>query len=419
MLASWDDVLGPSKTDRTQAARSVAELETERWWRTEADEKDEAGEEEGDDEKNERERERERERRLEPEPEPEPEPAQVPELEPKVKLKPESEPELEPHEPPKPHEPEPEPAPEAGEERSRRRRQEEPEPEATGLVAQVGSVLLRRSPRAAGLTKAVCTALRTAQYPADEWVSVLTQMPAATLEGLVDAVEAEEARAAGSSSVPQPQSQLEPEPEPEPEPEEPGATPKDDEAALVAKLEQLREAFARGALGEADFVAAHLQLAGNSAAALEHATVEAARALESAQTARDVAAILAAAPAGVVSQPLPAGWWQATGGGQRLLHHAAATRRSVEVLSAVLAADSAAASVADSSGRHPLHWVAASRPSARRCYECCSLPIQMRPAWLTARACCRHSWRCRVAAALRWCHCCWRQPQWHSCPTRP
>ena len=181
---------------------------------------------------------------------------------------------------------------------------------------------------------------------------------------------------------------LEPELEPQPQPQpHPFAELKDDDAALVSKMAQLREEFTRGLLKEAEFVAAHLQLAVQVArpggeeermrevdcdrerelrAAETLATVEAMRKLECAQTAENVKAILAAAPAGVLSHSLPRheAWKHTMGGGQRLLHHAAACGSSLEVLSAVLTACPAAASVTDGNGRHPLHWAAASTPSA-------------------------------------------------------
>mgnify|MGYP002631606461 CR=1 FL=1 len=168
----------------------------------------------------------------------------------------------------------------------------------------------------------------------------------------------------------------------QPEPE-----PTDEDDALVSKMAQLREEFTRGVLKEADFVAAHLQLAGDVAtpegeagrgrdadhdrerellAAEALATLEGMRALERAQTAEAVTAILAVAPPSVLLRALPRheAWEHSLCGGQRLLHHAAACGCPLEVLSAVLAACPAAASVADGSGRHPLHWAAAGRPSA-------------------------------------------------------
>ena len=179
---------------------------------------------------------------------------------------------------------------------------------------------------------------------------------------------------------------LQPEPEPEPQPQ-PFAEPTDEDDALVSKMAQLREEFTRGVLKEADFVAAHLQLAGDVAtpegeagrgrgadhdrqrellAAEALATVEGMRALERAQTAEAVTAILAVAPPSVLLRSLPRheAWEHSLCGGQRLLHHAAACGCPLEVLSTVLAACPAAASVADGSGRHPLHWAAAGRPSA-------------------------------------------------------
>ena len=162
--------------------------------------------------------------------------------------------------------------------------------------------------------------------------------------------------------------ELQPEPEPEPQPQ-PFAEPTDEDDALVSKMAQLREEFTRGVLKEADFVAAHLQLAGDVAtpegeagrgrgadhdrqrellAAEALATVEGMRALERAQTAEAVTAILAVAPPSVLLHALPRheAWEHSLCGSQRLLHHAAACGCPLEVLSAVLAACPAAASVA-------------------------------------------------------------------------
>ncbi len=259
MLASWDAVLGPSKTDVTAPPKTVAglELEAERWWADDTDESEESIDETADDAVGEADTTPEPMPRLQPEPAPIVVPA-----------------------------PAPEPAP-------------EPEPQ--------------------------------------------------------------------------------PEPEPEPQPEQCGWKPEPcvsggmelrvDEAALVTKMEQLREQFTRGVLVEAEFVAAHLQLANMLAdpEPPELPILEAMRALESAQTTEDVKTILFAAPSGVLSHRLPkhASRKHTMGGGQRLLHHAAASGLSVDVLSAVLDACPAAARMADGRGRHPLHWAAAaSKPSA-------------------------------------------------------
>ena len=80
-------------------------------------------------------------------------------------------------------------------------REPEPEPEPEPAAAQsifgthtatveadVCCFLAHRSVRMTRHTSAICSALRTAEYPEADWVSVLMQMPAATLSELVDAL---------------------------------------------------------------------------------------------------------------------------------------------------------------------------------------------------------------------------------------